>query len=155
MNAAIAKVLPPDKHPLVCDTKAESIPTTHEQVPTAPRSIPSLSHRGSHSSHTWYPAPTPQAGDSLSTQSWRPDGRTRRGAHLLWLGVNQPFHPAPSPSFLWSMQPPGWEQPPPPLSTEQSHPVPLTPISSAGVPHLPYQKGSTQFPRPQQETTQT
>lgn len=29
-------------------------------------------------------------GDSPSTGSWRPDGRTRRGAHLLWLGVNHP-----------------------------------------------------------------
>lgn len=92
MSTAIPKVLPPDKHPPVCDTKiltdplgvcelsgelsgallvprqaplpclggfasnsaepqvtkAESVPTTLRRVPSAPRSILSLSHWGSH-----------------------------------------------------------------------------------------------------------
>lgn len=137
---------------------------------------------GSHCSHTWYPvaetpgpSASPQAmpalrGGSPSIPSWRPDGRTRRQAHPLLLGLNGPFHPAPSPNFLCSTQcsppvgnssssssgtagregaQPDQRCPPHPGSkvTLNTHAVPPTPISRAGIPPICHvRRGAHSYP---------
>lgn len=105
-NRAIAEMPPPGKHPLVGDTVAERVtatkcPPESPQLQGASSPIPSGVFTAA------APLAVPAWGDSPSTQSWRPDGRIRRGAHLLGLGVNLPLHPASSPCFLCStVQPP-------------------------------------------------
>ncbi|XP_026716343.1 uncharacterized protein LOC113486522 isoform X2 [Athene cunicularia] len=150
-NTAMAKVLPPDKHPLVCNTKAESVPTTHAptQVRTAPRSILSLAHwaltaaaRGTQ----WLRHQDPQ----LHPRQHLP-GRTHP-APRAGGPVGQPEEdPAPGLSFLCSTQCSPWlgtaasssstagkegaqpdrHCPPHPGSkvTLNTHPVPSTPVS--------------------------
>lgn len=169
MSTAVAKVLPPDKRPPVCNTKAESVPTIHvpTRVSTAPRSILSLSHWGFHCSCTWHPAaatpgppashPAPRAGDLMGEP----------GEEHISSARGEPAPPAPAfpappnavpelGTALSSSSMVGREGaqpdrhcPPHPGSkvTLNTHPVPCTPISRAGIPPLGVLEGAHTAPQ--------